>query len=439
MIDINNIIHADPSKAFFIDMLTRDISLSECILDLLDNSVHSMIRHNKLDVMQLLIDRSAKKKRVSAEVNVTFKGDKFSIVDTCGGISIEEARDNVFLFGNPKPDKSQTGLGVYGIGMKRGFFKIGKDIEVKSHTSKEEFKVHIDVNTWKKDPKWELEFEYAREKKADSGGTSITIKDLNEIAANYFNSVTFKRTLLEKISTTYALFIDAGLTITANGTEAAAEVPQLAGSSDLKPLRKLQKFKGVETLIMAGVSPKEDRTPHGWYVFCNGRLVLPHDQSERTGWGVNNTPSFHNKFNHFLGFVYFKSKDGGKLPWTTTKDNIELEHPVYQAALAEMQVLSRPVLDFLTRLYPGDIKEEGESERAALHKAKPIPVRTLAKEKDSIFSYKPRKVSENGMVSIQYKRKKPIVEKVKKAIGKEMSASRIGEYTFDWFFDRNCK
>ena len=81
-----DIIHAEPSKAFFIDMLTRDISLSECILDLIDNSVHSTIRGNDLDVMQLLIDPQAKKNRISAEINISFSSDKFSIVDTCGGI-----------------------------------------------------------------------------------------------------------------------------------------------------------------------------------------------------------------------------------------------------------------------------------------------------------------------------------------------------------------
>jgi hypothetical protein len=30
--DQNGVVHAYPSKAFFIDMLTRDIGLSDCIL-----------------------------------------------------------------------------------------------------------------------------------------------------------------------------------------------------------------------------------------------------------------------------------------------------------------------------------------------------------------------------------------------------------------------
>lgn len=39
----DNIVHAEPQKEFFIDMLTKDISVPECILDLIDNSIHNLI------------------------------------------------------------------------------------------------------------------------------------------------------------------------------------------------------------------------------------------------------------------------------------------------------------------------------------------------------------------------------------------------------------
>jgi hypothetical protein len=48
--DFDMTIQANPSKEFFVEMLTKDISLSECIMDLVDNSVHSLIRYNNLDV-----------------------------------------------------------------------------------------------------------------------------------------------------------------------------------------------------------------------------------------------------------------------------------------------------------------------------------------------------------------------------------------------------
>jgi hypothetical protein len=36
-------INASPRKAFFTDMLTRDITLEDCILDLIDNSIQGII------------------------------------------------------------------------------------------------------------------------------------------------------------------------------------------------------------------------------------------------------------------------------------------------------------------------------------------------------------------------------------------------------------
>jgi hypothetical protein len=46
---------------------------------------------------------------------------------------------NSVLLGNPVLTKQQTGLGVYGIGMKRAFFKMGRQVAVESHTRDEEF------------------------------------------------------------------------------------------------------------------------------------------------------------------------------------------------------------------------------------------------------------------------------------------------------------
>jgi len=39
-----NYINAEPRKQFFISLLTRDITLSNCILDLIDNSIDGIIK-----------------------------------------------------------------------------------------------------------------------------------------------------------------------------------------------------------------------------------------------------------------------------------------------------------------------------------------------------------------------------------------------------------
>lgn len=391
---------ADPSKSFFIDMLTRDIGLAVCILDLIDNSVHSLISDSQLDVVEALV-RGTAPPRIKASVDISFNGERFVVTDDCGGVSIEDARNQVFLFGNPTKGKTEAGLGVYGIGMKRAFFKIGRLITFDSHTKGEELKIEINVDTWKGDPKWEFPFTYARAKRSPAGGTTIEITNLHDTAKDQFASRAFKAILLDKIAVAYALFLSAGLTIKVNGEAARADMPEIAVSKNLRPVRHLIKKDGVEILIMAGLSPMADRTPRGWYVFCNGRLVLNGDKTESTGWGVDSHPVFRPKHNHFLGYVHFRSRDLRKLPWTTTKDGVELESQIYQAALSEMWVLTRPILDFLNDLYP-EATEESEPEKEVFRSAKAVAPQKIAGRKNSVWDAKVKRDSEDTPISIQY-------------------------------------
>lgn len=429
---------AQPSKAFFIDMLTRDIGLSVCILDLIDNSIDSLIAASDLDVSQHLI-AGTKAQSIRASIEISFTPSRFTITDNCGGISISKAEERIFLLGNPADETSGTRLGVYGIGMKRAFFKIGKKISFMSHTREEELKIDIDVDSWKTEEEWRFPFTYGRPKKSTSGGTTIEITDLHEVIGQQFASKAFRTLLTEKISRAYALFLKAGAKIKVNGEEHRPEFPELAESSRLRAVRQLVKADGVDVLVMAGLSPSGDRTPRGWYVFCNGRMVLDGDKTSRTGWNVDSHPTFHSKYNHFLGYVYFSSKDGQKLPWTTTKDDVDQESPIYQRALAEMWILSRRILDFLNDLYP-EVKEEAEAEHDLFESAKPVSPQTIARRPNAKFQATVKKQPGNAPVWISYQRPKAHLESIKEALGRpRMSAARIGQYTFDWFYDKNCK
>jgi len=428
-----------PSKSFFIDMLTKDIALSVCILDLMDNSIHSLIANSELDVSEHLIEGTTAS-RIKALIEINLSPLKFRISDNCGGVSIEKAKDEVFLLGNSQVGMNYAGLGVYGIGMKRAFFKIGRQISFKSHTKAEELEIDIDVDSWQQQPdNWIFPFKYARPKSAARGGTEIEITELHPVVNQQFASKGFLTILIDKVSRAYALFVKAGLKVRINGDDIKAEMPEIAQSKNLQPVRQLIKKDGVDILIVAGLSPAEDKTPRGWYVFCNGRLVLDADKTERTGWAVDSHPGFHSKFNPFLGYVYFRSKDVRNLPWSTTKDDVDWESPIYQSALSEMWLLSRPILDFLNELY-SDVREESEPEHDVFRGGKAIPPQRIASGPNRIWQVKLRKQSDDDPVSIQYKRPKKKLKKVKEALGRSsMSASRIGEYTFDWFYDRNCK
>ena len=133
--------HAAPTKEFFVRMITKDIDLEDCILDLIDNCLDGARRSsaNAPDAKRYA--------GFAARIEVTL--DRFKIEDNCGGISVDQAIDYAFHFGRRKDaPPGDHAIGLYGIGMKRAIFKIGNSISIRSSTVDDSFGTHIDVDAW---------------------------------------------------------------------------------------------------------------------------------------------------------------------------------------------------------------------------------------------------------------------------------------------------
>src|SRR5262249_43177135 len=148
---------------------------------------------------------------------------------------------------------------------------------------------------------WNLEFTYARQsaKKDGQGGTTVSVKELYGPIGSLFSLTSFQKELIRKLGGTYALFLNAGLQIYVNKTSVKALLPEFLESKNLQPARQFFKADGVDVLVLAGATAREDRQPRGWYIFCNGRMVVEADKTTVTGWG-DGLPQFHTKYNHFL-------------------------------------------------------------------------------------------------------------------------------------------
>jgi len=93
----------------------------------------------------------------------------------------------------------------------------------------------------------------------------------------------------------------------------------------------------------------------------------------------------------------------------------------------------------LNDLY-SDVKEQSEPEYTLFKEGKPIEPYKVANRENTAFKVRVKKEGDDDLVSIQYKRPKKKLKKIREVLGKpHMSALNIGEYTFDWFYDRNCK
>lgn len=444
-------IKADPSKEFFIDMITRDIGVDECILDLVDNAVGQAVEQSGADVMGTLLTQSPSTDLSKYWVHLDWSQDRFTIADNCGGISPSQARDEVFLFGNPLERSPGAGLSVYGIGMKRAIFKLGGKATITSYTSNEMFRMTVDVEAWRKKPEWEFRFDEVRGRKPDEStipsGITIQVVSLRKEVSRFLSLSYNLQSLRDRLSSTYALFLQAGLTLKSGAQTVAQRLPTLVQDDVITPaIRRLQsKDSAITTLVVAGVARKGGAGPGGWYVFCNGRMVLEAEQSTLTGWGVDGFPQFHpGKHRYFVGYVYFYSKDVTRLPWTTTKQGVVADSEVYQDALEEMRLQARPVLNFLNKVYPTDTEPERVLEREALIQTKAVTIDNVDLT-DRPFEAKIRVEKQpkdpDPLVNILFKRRQSDLDKIRRSVDKlrKASAKRIGEYAVDYLISRECE
>lgn len=434
-------INASPTKDFFISMLVRDIELVDAIADLVDNCVDGARRLKPNGSYGGL------------SVRIEASGEHFKIADNCGGIPVDLARNYAFRFGRPKgmPETPHS-VGQFGIGMKRALFKLGSHFVVRSATAGSRFTIDVDVNEWKKEEdKWELEFAQLAEDisvPADKRGTTIEVTSLNKGVASEFALENFQNRLTSTLAAKHELSLQKGLSMTLNKTPLKFAASELLRSDDLKPAYRELSYKPdgntpVTVKLYVGVS-ESDPEAGGWYVYCNGRLVLEADKTSTTCWGEGQDvtiPKYHNQYARFRGYAFFDCDDASLLPWNTSKTDMALDSPLYQAIRQQMIVLMRPVIDFLNRLKQEEraAQEDGETPLAdAVEDANAV---TLSRIKTQPTFTAPRYVAvrrPKTSGTISYSRPLEDIRKIQRAL-KATSYREVGEKTFDYFMNSEFK
>lgn len=341
----SGIISAAPVKSFFVNMLTRDIELKDAILDLLDNCVDG-------------IQRSCTKKALGKKrpydgyrAKITLSGGKFVIEDNCGGIS-EALLDDAFRMGrvDPNVDKGRKTVGIYGIGMKRAIFKLGRECEVTTHAKDVACRVHFSPKWMEDSSDWDLPIEYLASK--EELGTRIEVTALDPNVSAVIAEKEFHRSFCETVSTHYAYIIQKGFSVSVNGHEISPKPIKLLMETQQQDSKRIEPFvfqteyEGVSVWLSVGftqplLSQKDEEGARknnserrsadrsGWTVICNDRTILYHDKEIETGWGTSGVPRFHYQFIPIAGVVVFDADDASKLPTTTTKRGIEMSSKLY--------------------------------------------------------------------------------------------------------------
>jgi len=417
-------------------MLARDISPDSAILDLVDNCIDGARRLRGDGPYDGLW------------IRVTINTNEFIIEDNCGGIDVDLAKNYAFRLGrDPALALVPKSLGVFGVGMKRAIFKMGRDIYIRSVTRTHSFQISIDVPRWleRDDPdEWyfpmEVE-ELSSEPPQDEQGTFIIISNLYETVKKQFESDRFAGDIRRVVGTRHQEYIDKGIVVQVNGVSVPGATVKFAYLADeLIPAFEGLSLDGVVTNLYAGVG-ELNRIQAGWYVYCNGRMIIEHDKTELTGWGESvetAIPKYHHQFARFRGCIYFDSEDSSKLPWNTTKDGVDITSDVYRTAKVRMVSHMRTVIDFLNKV-DREYDEPDENKqvlRNMLERASYAPPSSVPTEPKFKYIAGPwERPPEYKRVTIY--RPKAEVERLKKCLGARSYKEAL-ETVFDWYLENQC-
>jgi len=346
----NDRAEASPTKQFFVSMLTRDISLADAILDLVDNCLDGALRLANgadVDYAQYFV-----KIRLSAE--------HFSIEDNCGGIPRDVAKNYAFKMGREPDDDRDSDtetIGMYGVGMKRAIFKMGRGALVRTRHGEGTFEVPItsawlDAKGW--DPLPINEPTEASEKLAEPG-TTIHVRELYEGVSRHFANEGFENEVRTAIAEHFTMFLQWGLKVELNGKPVQPVLVEVLVSRREEGPAPFVFQKTIDDVLVSitvglntsrslssddeddsGFERDRSAATAGWTVLCNDRAVIVGDKSRLTGWG-DGIPLYHPQFAIISGIIEFRSKRADKLPVTTTKRALDTSSNVWLESLVKMK------------------------------------------------------------------------------------------------------
>ncbi|WP_026470404.1 ATP-binding protein [Alkanindiges illinoisensis] len=327
-----------PTKKYLVDGITKDITLEACIFDLIDNSIDAF-QENKNEALP--------NNYKGYKIDIIFDKKSFSIKDIGEGIELNTLKQNALRFGS-HPEHLNTSIGFFGIGLNRALLKLGKISKISTETLKQNSELFFDANKFiNDDDYWDLPI--VEKQLTGITGTEIVVQQLHKEIISDFSNPLWEQSFINSLAKRYSFFINRGLVITVNNTVTPKVLTSINKKCGFKKLSNTFEYEGVKVDIQLGqhkdflfqYEQTEDkkntitRDDCGWFVYCNGRAIKMHDWSSDTGWFTK----AHTEHTGFIGIASFIG-EGAKLPWNTSKSNLDLNNEIYKKALPIMKDFS---------------------------------------------------------------------------------------------------
>lgn len=359
------LVDTKPTKEVVVDSLTRDISVEACLFDLIDNAI---------DAARDTIFARAEEKRAEGlpdsysgfKITLAFSGDGCLIDDNCGGITVERLRTMVLRFG--QRSSHPMGIGIFGLGLNRALFKLGRVSHLKTDTGSQRAELILKTKEYLESDDWNLPAEEFQS--SGKVGTSIEVRQLYEDIAQNFADSGWIEKYRRDVGRRYGRFVQKGLEIEINGVAVPDGEIRIRKDSPFPEEYKFYKTEGVTVHIRFGqhsehrfsAEPDYDKSRNalltdqfGWTVLCNDRAIVVSDKTMKTGWDTK----FHTEFYGFVGIVTFDADDPSKLPWDTTKFDVDMNNRAYLTALVDMRKFAERWRSYANRAK--DAQRKGET------------------------------------------------------------------------------
>jgi hypothetical protein len=299
----------------------------------------------------------------------------------------------------------------------------------------------------KGDKDWNLELNLKDKSKVQykKPFTKIFISKYKKEVPKILSSI-FINDLKKDLSIYYTRIIDSSIRIDFNKEELKPFDLAITHSKEIKPLVVLGEHDKVNYKILCWIEPKKkyrdprERGKIGWNIFMNDRLILVDDISSITGWSGERSeiPKYHQLYYQFRGIVMIESKDPQLLPINTTKNNFNIEHPIYHHIRQKMIETARPIIAYLRLKYKAEEVEdlEDEVENKVEHDGnnQNNPERkSIDKLKPNLKFSAPRLKKRKDTTRISFEKPKKDVDKIKR-LYKLKSNPEVGEHTFNYFW-----
>lgn len=304
----------EPRKELFVSAITKDIKLESTICDLIENSINAAKKQGEFELL--------KGYRVNLYVGQNYK-DKYNFVieDNCGGITREDAKNRAFKLGNDFKDNK---LG-FGIGMKRALFKLADDFILESYTSKDKFKIHMNVKKWEKKSTWNIPIDNNNSNDNLETGVKILVLKLNNEIQDELLSKKFQRDLISTIKINFEFALEAGFEIYLN--EKRIEYNSNLFAKNLLDDRTYTVSQNKVKLKIE-YNSKRSSEYYGWNYIINGRNIIHGDKIVLNNWQQSINDNRY-CFDKFVGFVFINGNNVSELPLNTSKDGIDINNSMY--------------------------------------------------------------------------------------------------------------